>query len=109
MVAFISLLRRSALWSSGMFFRNPPNMNPTDTYSSQDRSPSSAGDAGAVRQTADKAKRAASRVAGQAKEKVAAMAGGRRDAAADRLTGYTDQLRASARTAEEQNDPNIAH
>jgi len=93
-------------------------MNPTDTYSSQE--PSTPTDVtarigrgdndmpGAAAGTVQKARRAAGKAFDQAKEKVSSVAGERKDAAAAKLGGYTDRLRATAEE-NEQEDPNIAH
>jgi len=95
-------------------------MNQTDTFSStqQGNSPSSSatGQAGGgeasgtgFRDAADKARQAAGKVATQAKDKVAEVAEEQKGAAADKLGSYSSRLRDTARTAEEQQDPNIAY
>jgi hypothetical protein len=93
-------------------------MNPTDTQSQQDTSsPTDAtsrigrGDYDRAAETGGpvaKAKRAAGRTVEQAKEKAAQAADTGKGAAADKIGGYSDRLRATARSAEEAEDPNIA-
>lgn len=93
-------------------------MNPTDTQSQQDTSSSTdatarigRGDldrAAELGGTAAKVKRAAGRTMEQAREKAGRLADTGKDAAADKLGGYSDRLRETARSAEEE-DPNIAH
>jgi hypothetical protein len=86
-------------------------MNPSDPYSSQD---SSSTNVAANRLgeneggTAAKAKRAAGRAVDQAKEKVSQATDSGKEAAAGKIGGYSDRLRETARSAE-QEDPNIAH
>lgn len=93
-------------------------MNQTDTFSTQQgsSSPSSAsgstgevGSAGStVRATAEKARRAAGKVANQAKDKVSQVADEQKGAAADTIGRYGSRLRDAARSTEEE-DPNIAY
>src|SRR4051812_13947961 len=94
-------------------------MNQTDTFSTQQEnaSPTSAGGPGGeedssvsgLRSTAEKARRAAGKMADQAKDKVAQVASEQKDAAADKLGSYSSRLRDTARTAEEEEDQNIAY
>ena len=63
----------------------------------------------AVKETVEKVRQATHNTAGKAKDKVAEMAGEGKTAAADRMTGYSDQLREAARSMESGQDPNIAH
>jgi hypothetical protein len=89
-------------------------MNSADTYSSTNPSAagstSSAGEGvrATVRQTAEKARRATGKVVDQAKEKAGQVAQDRQQATAGKIGGYSDRLRESARSMEEE-DPNIAH
>src|SRR6188768_1461801 len=93
-------------------------MNQTDTFSAQqgNSTPTSptgrAGEADSAdtvfRNTAEKARRAAAKVATQAKDKVAQVAGEQQGAAADKLGGYSSRLRNTARAVGEE-DPNIAY
>jgi hypothetical protein len=87
-------------------------MNPSDPYS-QDSSSSTNVAANRLGDnesggTAAKAKRAAGRAVDQAKEKVSQAADTGKEAAAGKIGGYSDRLRETARSAE-QEDPNIAH
>jgi hypothetical protein len=86
-------------------------MNPTDTSAN----PASATDAvpgigqgDNARTASGEARQKIRRVAGQAKEKLSTAAGSGKEAAAGRIGGYSDRLRATAQAAE-QEDPNIAH
>lgn len=93
-------------------------MNPTDTQSSQD--PSSPTDATArigrgdydraaeQGDTGAKVKRAASRAVERAKDTANQAANSGKEAAAGKISGYTDRLRQTARSAEQSDDPNIA-
>jgi hypothetical protein len=87
----------------------------SDSYSSSnpgatDTSPATEGErpAGAVRQTAEKARRATGKVLDQARDKAGRVAQDQQQAAAGKIGGYSDRLRESARSMEEE-DPNIAH
>jgi hypothetical protein len=94
-------------------------MNQTDTFSTQQGnspSTSASGPAGrddpsgsGFRATAEKARQAAGKVATQAKDKAAQVADEQKGTAADKLGGYSSRLRAAARVAEEEEDPNIAY
>ncbi len=86
-------------------------MNSTDTYSSAN--PSAAGSesspaSSTIRQAADKTCRAAGKVIDQAKEKAGQATQERQQATAGKIGGYSDRLRETARSLEEE-DPNIAH
>jgi hypothetical protein len=93
-------------------------MNPTDTQSQQDTSASTDATARIGRGDFDRAaelggpaakvKRAAGRTVEQAKEQAGRLADTGKGAAADKIGGYSDRLRETARSAEEE-DPNIAH
>jgi hypothetical protein len=62
-----------------------------------------------LRETVGKVREAATSTAATAKDKAAAIAGDGKNAAAERVAGYSDRLREAARSAEEAQDPNIAH
>lgn len=94
-------------------------MNPTDTSASQNPGSSTdfvphigQGDNARTSTSGDarkpKVPRAAGQALDQAKEKISSAAGQGKDAAAGKIGGYSDRLRATARSAE-QEDPNIAH
>lgn len=93
-------------------------MNPTDTQSAQDpsaptaaapRTRNEAGDRSAEnRGPAARIKPAAGRAVDRAKETAARAATAGKETAAGKLGGYSDELRATAQAAQED-DPNIAH
>lgn len=93
-------------------------MNPTETSSTQNPAvppPATEGDTvdnslgNMARGAATKTRRAAGKAADQTREKVSQVAEDRKTAAADKISGYSDRLRHAAHTAEEEEDPNIAH
>jgi hypothetical protein len=83
----------------------PSMAEPTSTPSGQEERSASRG---AVRQTAEKARRATGKVLGQAKDKMGKLAQDGQQTAAGKIGGYSDRLRDTASSMEEE-DPNIAH
>lgn len=95
------------------FFMNTTDVtssSATATESSPDWEPShdESRAATTLKDTANKAKRAAGNVVSQAREKVSDVADSQKDAAARSIGGYSSALHESA-AAMEQQDPNIAH
>ncbi len=81
-------------------------MNPT--ASSIDQSPTTA-QPPTGEPTKQKIRRTADQAIDQTKQKVSAAASRGKEATADRLSDYETQLRDTARFAQEEEDPNIAH
>jgi hypothetical protein len=86
--------------SSTESLNSPPNKPRLDAGSGRP--------AGAGETIKQKVRRTASPAIDQTKEKVSAAANRGKEAIADRLSGYGEHLRNTARSAEEE-DPNIAH
>jgi len=89
---------------------NSPDFS-SEQNSEQSSATSTSGDRGGapIRARVAKVKGAVASATSQAKDKVAEFADEGKTAAADKVAGYSDRLREAARSAEQDEDSNIAH